>query len=273
MLVRGAAAGFSERDGDLLSGSWAPILDELNWRKVRELLTDPARNTRTFAQRSRQYPLSGLLFCGLCGQRLSASIMRYGLTYWCPEGPGGGCGHVRIRGADTERYLLELVTEHVRAHPGPAADAEPVLGALRAQLHELQDDHYDRLLDRADFLRRLQQRIADRRRGLTLDAGLATGSPPGVRVEDTEPLRRAYLRQHLEQVTVGRHPPGSTRPPQGWTDRAAGLGRRLHVQWHDDTAPPASVRGRSQHSRLPSTHPRPTPALADARLAATGRWN
>jgi hypothetical protein len=92
MLVRAAAAAFTERDGELLPGPWQPTLEESTWRRARELLTDPARTTRSFEQRSHRYPLSGLLFCGLCGQRLSASIMRYGLTYSCPEARAAGAG-------------------------------------------------------------------------------------------------------------------------------------------------------------------------------------
>jgi hypothetical protein len=62
----------------------------------------------------------------------------------------------------------------------PAAEAKgdaltgaafvPVLLALHLQQHQLQDDHYDSLLSRHDFLRqsaRRKARVADRRRELT----------------------------------------------------------------------------------------------------------
>lgn len=270
MLVRGAAAGFAERDGELLAGSWQPILDEATWRQTRQLLTDPARNTRSFEQRSHRYPLSGLLFCGLCGQRLSASIMRYGLTYWCPEGPGGGCGHVRIRGGDTERYLLEATARHLRERRSDSGD-DPVLDALRGQLHQLQDDHYDRLLDRSDYVRqtgRLQQRIANRRRQLTAGPPVSGPRRSPVTIDEPEEMRRAFLRGHLARVDVGRHPPGSTRPPPSWPDRAAKLAARLRLHWHRDEGDD----GPDTPQPAPAETAPPDRLDAVDQMAASSRW-
>lgn len=61
MLVHGAAAGFNMRKGELFRGSWEPILDEQTWQRVRTILMDPTRDTRSFAQRSRLHVLTGLL--------------------------------------------------------------------------------------------------------------------------------------------------------------------------------------------------------------------
>lgn len=232
MLVRGSAAGYMERRGRLLKGSWEPILDWETWQRVRAVLTDPRRNTRALGQRGTHYPLTGLVYCGQCDHLMYSSIVKYGLTYWCPD--MGGCGHVRIRGVDLEQLVHELIADRQKDHP-TVIDTDPVLTALRMQSDQLQDDHYDRLIDRQDFLRqgdRLRQKLADRRREIT-------GAYPGraftsvartARLEDPEPVRRQVLHEHLQRVVVHPHP-GSTKPPADWAARARQMLRRLDVHW------------------------------------------
>lgn len=202
--------------------------------------------------------------------------MRSGLTYWCPEGTGGGCGHVRIRGADTERFLLEAAVVHAQDSPGRAGDEDPVLVALRLQLHDLQDDHYDRLLDRADFVRqteRLRQRITNRRHILTIDPARTTNRAVVVTPEDPEPVRRSFLRQHLIRVDVDRHPRGSSmRPPPAWPDRAAGLARRLQLHWQTDDSTAASSRSDSATLSVAAASTRVRLGGGD-HLAASSRWS
>ncbi len=141
LLVRGAAAGFNERDGELYRGDWEPILDEATWRRLRALMLDPSRDTRTFQQRSRQHVLTGLLWCGVCDHLLRSSTMRGVLTYWCAD-LLGGCSHIRVKAIDVERYLLEDIASRAATAPRPV-ETDPMLLALQLQQHQLQDDHYD----------------------------------------------------------------------------------------------------------------------------------
>lgn len=242
MLVRGSAAGYMERDGRLLKGAWEPILDWETWQTVRAILTDPKRISRHRGQIGTHHPLTGLVYCGGCDHLMYSSIVKYGLSYWCPD--MGGCGHMRIRGLDLERLVHELIAQREQEHPS-TVETDPVLAALHAQTNQLQDDHYDRLLDREDFLRqgdRLRQRVADRRRELT------TGYPGraiGVRaktacVEDSEPMRRDVLHQQVLRIVVHPHA-GPTKPPPSWPARADQMRRRLDVHWHNgdvDLRPP-----------------------------------
>jgi site-specific DNA recombinase len=234
MLVRGSAAGYMERRGRLLKGSWEPILDWDTWQQVRTILTDPRRNPRALGQRGTHYPLTGLVYCGRCDHLMYSSIVKYGLTYWCPD--MGGCGHMRIRGVDLERLMHELIGDRQKSHP-TAIETDTVLTALRMQGHQLQDDHYDRLIDRADFLRqgdRLRQKMADRRREIT-------GAYPGraftvvastASLDDAEPRRRQVLREHLQRIVVHPHS-GWTKPPAEWPLRASQMLRRLDLHWQD----------------------------------------
>lgn len=239
----------------MFPGSWPAILDLETWQQLRTILLDPKRNTRTFVQRSARHPLTGMLWCGLCGHLLRSSIVGSVLTYYCSD-VLGGCAHIRIKAADVERYLLEEIELRLATAPLPVLD-DPVLAALRLQQHQLQDDHYDHLLNRADYVRqarRLSARVADRRRELTggwqrahVEPLILTAQP-----DDPEPKRRAALRYHLVRVEVDPHPRGrGTAAASGWALRRQVVACRLRPTWQDadteqpDGTPPAVTRSDS----------------------------
>ena len=238
LLVKGAAAGFNERRGALYPGDWEPILDEQTWQRLRAILQDPKRNTRTFSQRSTVYSLTGLLWCGLCDHLLRSSTRKGVLTYWCPD-QLGGCSHIRIKADDTERYLLELIADRVADEQWPV-DTDPVILALRLQQHQLQDDHYDNLLGRDDFLRqsaRLKTRVADRRREVTggWPRAMHQARPVTARLSDPVQVRRAALRVHLERVVIAPHPKGTATRAADWEERRSMVARRVRPVWLGDS--------------------------------------
>jgi hypothetical protein len=68
-----------------------------------------------------------------------------------------------------ERYLPEDIATRAATAPRPARDRSGAPGAAPAAAQP-QDDHYENLLSRQDFLRqssRLKARVADRRRELS----------------------------------------------------------------------------------------------------------
>jgi len=76
MLVLPSTAGMTERQGKLHPGAWPAILTRQQWDAARAVLLDPSRDSRTFRQVAKRYPLAGLLFCGLCGHRLVSNPLR-----------------------------------------------------------------------------------------------------------------------------------------------------------------------------------------------------
>lgn len=174
------------------------------------------------------------MYCGLCYDLMYSSVVKYGITYWCPD--MGGCGHVRIRGLELERLVHELIAQSQRRRPA-LVETDPVLVALRTQTNQLQDDHYDRLLDRVDFLRqgdRLRQRMSDRRREITAGyPGRAiTHIARTAGMEDPGHVRREVLHRHLDRIVVHPHPK-PTKPPPDWPGRAAQMLRRLDLYWQN----------------------------------------
>jgi hypothetical protein len=181
----------------------------------------------------------------VCEHLLRSSVTGSVLTYYCSD-VLGGCAHIRIKAGDAERYLLEEIQSRLAAGLAPDFD-DPVLAALRLQQHQLQDDHYDHLLNRADYVRqaaRLAGRLADRRRELTGGWQRAHTEPliltadPG----DDPARRRAALRHHLHRVAVDPHPRGlATSAAAGWDKRRQVVALRLRPEWREADEPVARV--------------------------------
>jgi site-specific DNA recombinase len=216
MLVMPAIAGFNERKAVLYPGQWPAILSRKQWDAARAVLLDPRRNTRSFRQIAKRYPLGGLLFCGLCDRQLVSNPLRGVPSFICSPTGRGGCGKIRIQSDNLERYLLERIAER-----DTSAFETPVQARVRTALRQLQDDYYDGLVDRADFLRQSQ-------RLRTALSALRDG-PRKVSADDAE--RRAVFTRALGHVLVLPHPAGQAASHLTWGQRSALLEQRLRIVW------------------------------------------
>lgn len=218
MLVRASTAGLTERQGKLHPGTWPAILSREQWDAARTVLLDPSRDSRTFRQVAKRYPLGGLLFCGLCGHRLVSNPLRGVPSFICSPTATGGCAKIRIQADYLERYLLEQIQQR-----DEAALESPAQARVRAALRQLQDDHYDGLVDRADYLRQ-SQRL---RSALRLSPP-GTSSPPQALVDAD---KRGVLNRALARVVVLPHPPGRAASHLDWPTRSALLSERSQLHW------------------------------------------
>ena len=217
MLVRPSSAGMNERNGQLYPGTWPAILSRKDWDAAREVLLDPRRNNATFRQMAKRYPLAGLLYCGRCDRQLVSNPLRGVPSFICSPTANGGCAKIRIGADPVERFLLERIKEHDDTALESVGQAR-----LRASLRQLQDDHYDGLLDRADFLRQSHR----------LRAVLACPrGPQQPRAPLTDPDKRAILTRALDRVVVLPHPAGRAASHLDWAQRSALLQDRLRLTW------------------------------------------
>ena len=148
-MLNARYVGLIEHDGQMVPGSWEPVISEDTWRAARAKLTDPAR--RTSPGSDRKYLLSGVLVCGVCG----------GPVYGRPtnmKGPGKastngkfsyfckGSNHVTRDLTRVDAYLLGALMTRL-AHPDAAelltVEARDDTDRLRAEADSLcarQDD-------------------------------------------------------------------------------------------------------------------------------------
>ena len=218
MLVQPSAAGMTIRKGQQYLGTWPAILSRAQWDAGRLVLLDPQRDTRSFRQVAKRYPMGGLLVCGRCDHLLVSIPLRGVPGYICSPSANGGCGKLRIQSDHLERFLLARISERDTAGLEPPAKAH-----VRVALRQLEDDHYDGLLDRADYLRQSQRlRVV---LGARRDQGIAASSL-------SDPDKRAAFRRALDRVVVLPHPVGQPVSHLDWPRREALLQQRLRLEWH-----------------------------------------
>jgi DNA invertase Pin-like site-specific DNA recombinase len=122
---------------------WPAILDRDTWEKVCTALDERAGT----GANTLVHWLTGVLFCGLCGNPLKGASGNGGPRYWCAT-RSGGCGKIAITAAQTEaeveRQVLEYLSEPNQlaqlrsAHSTDAVkDARATLAEDEQQLKEL----------------------------------------------------------------------------------------------------------------------------------------
>ena len=141
-LLRSARiAGWREHHGQLVAeAEWPAIVDFEDWRRLRRLLDDPARNLSGVT--SRSYLLSGMLTCGNCGTRLTAApVLRKGHRYrrYACLRDRGGCNKVGIGAQPLEDLIVEAVLLRVD-NPGLAQAVEAAnTSAERSEVEILEE--------------------------------------------------------------------------------------------------------------------------------------
>ncbi len=243
-------------------GNWPAILEPGLWDDVHRVLAERKARHRVRTGRKRVHPFSGIIRCAWCG----TAMRRQGPSYVCLNPSRGVCSR-RVDAVGIERLVTEAlmsVFAQVSLDPKPRTDADDVdrreavalLDADRAALRQLDDDHYDRIIDRADWIRqrtRLVERITARQQDhqrrlaaaplvdvtaldLSTVAGQWDGRPPQ--------WQHDAARTVLEAVLVGPHPEGvpcSVTRRRGETEddyqerrqayRAELLARRVEFVW------------------------------------------
>ncbi|MDK9294597.1 recombinase family protein [Propionibacterium freudenreichii] len=152
---------------------WPALVDEDTWQQVSDVL-DARKKARNFHQpgsgaAKRLYPFSGLIRCSGCG----TTMIHRGPVYQCVQPTRGGC-HRSIRSAEISPLVEEAVlatfeqitldpTKRQASGTGLAARVglAATLDADRERLAQLDDDHYDGLIDKAMWVRQ-RARIAER---------------------------------------------------------------------------------------------------------------
>ena len=122
VLTNPTTAGLREHKGAVVGkAGWEPILDDVTSRRLRLLISDPARATG--ARPGRVYLLTGgIARCGRCGSWLHAQRRGTGgRVYACVGGPDkGGCGGLSVSADPLEELLSAAVFSRLAGARIPA---------------------------------------------------------------------------------------------------------------------------------------------------------
>jgi site-specific DNA recombinase len=114
MLLSPSIAGYRTHHGNLIEGTWKPIIPRKQWELLKALLEDPARSNGRRGHPAG-YLLTGLVVCGVCGHRMVVDYNRRGggrrvRSYKCKHRPAyGGCGRVSRNAETIENLIVEAL--------------------------------------------------------------------------------------------------------------------------------------------------------------------
>lgn len=211
-------------------GNWTPILDADLWQQAVDVL-DARRAKRTTwpGSTKRVHPFSGLIRCSKCG----TMMRKQGKVYICVQYQRGVCS--RSINYDEISALIEEAVLSVFETIALTPTSRPTLGGKgnqpdrgelrslldfdRAALEQLDDDHYDAIIDRGTWIRqrsRLLERISARQReyqeslahvpavGLNLVLETVANQWP----DRTVTWKHEATRMVLQSVLIHSHPEG-----------------------------------------------------------------
>lgn len=246
LLCSARISGQREHQGAIVGPAvWSAIITPDETARLRAILNGRAG---TGPGSARTYLLTGFVFCGACGTRMTArAAVRKGHSYrryHCAK-DRGGCDRVGISAVRLEEFVTAMLLKRMDTtalsdllamdEEEDAAVAVELVQELEAKLDQWARDCADDVISRSEYLAaraRLEPRLAEareavaRRRPVHVLDGLPEG-PGALRVawesEDfTLARRRAVLAMVLESVTVAattrqnnRFDPGRVMPAGG----------------------------------------------------------
>lgn len=174
-LVRPHYAGLRIYKETTYPGTWPAIFSETEWERLQTAIKLRQSTNSKYASNSPKYLLTGLVYCGLCGEPMTG-LARYDhhpgegpkrRAYVCRKPQGDryhGCGKIR-RNADALEHFIKtsvlsrLDTPDLGALLSAQGDDKQLKillhnrGAHVRKLDELVDDYATGLLDRAQLAR------------------------------------------------------------------------------------------------------------------------
>jgi hypothetical protein len=161
MLISARIAGLREHNGEVVGdAAWPAIIDRATHDRLVGLLDDPSRRRENFG-RPRVHPLVGLVYCALCGGKMTTAIApRQGRGYSCRKDENPVCpARVRIVAEALEASVKGFVIDQWR---NPVA----------IKIAPSDDDRMARIRKITDEMRQLQEQkrgAADAQRGRCQD--------------------------------------------------------------------------------------------------------
>jgi hypothetical protein len=226
-LLSPRLVGMREYNGKLVRGDWDPIISLEEWQAVKAILEDPSRY-RYERGGVAKYLLSGMVYCSLCGNKLSVRKIRGKRVYYCsPVAPKGGCNKISRQAEPLETLITEAIFYAVESDmfrrlaaqedDDPTATLYEQLARDQGLLDRLEDKVAQELISVATYKRNrseIERRMEDTRRWINRRRGaqIATLIPRNLREvwpDLSLDRRRAIIKAILVKVTVLPQPGGA----------------------------------------------------------------
>lgn len=223
LLCSGRISGQREHHGEIVGEAvWPSIITPTESARLRAMFDRPS-STGT----PRSYLLSGLVWCGDCGQRMSTRPTAKGRHRYLCVADRGGCGHRGIDATGLEALVVEAVTIRLdtpalRAamEAAPEEDVDGTeLVTLEGRLDELAQMFAAGEIGRREWLgarsgvedrlQALRGRMARRDHTEAL-SGLSDGLRGSWETMSFD-RRRAVVAAVVERITIGPAIPGRNR--------------------------------------------------------------
>jgi site-specific DNA recombinase len=149
MLLSPRLIGMRLHNDKLYPGTWEPIISVEDYEAVKAILEDPARYKHERGGLPKHL-LSGMAYCGLCGNKLSVRKRYNNRIYYCSQNPpAGGCGKIQRVADKLEALITEAIFVAVETETWNRTSEEPddPVAPLYQELARLQGV-YDRLEDK-----------------------------------------------------------------------------------------------------------------------------
>jgi site-specific DNA recombinase len=147
ILVSPRIAGLREHNGKLHEAAWSPIVSRKQWDAIKAILEDPARRTNDRGGVYR-YLLSGLVFCGVCGNRMTGVRKDSYIGYMCRNSYGEGNKCVQRSAAPVEKLITEALFTAIESPEWDRLAGRPADDPTRGLYEQLA--HAQGLLDRLE---------------------------------------------------------------------------------------------------------------------------
>lgn len=218
VLMSGRICGWREHHGELVApAAWGAIVDRASLEAVRVVLNDPSRRAK---MKPRRYLLTGLIYCGVCGEKLVARPTSRGYrAYCCASGTNfSGCGKIRRQAEAVEdlvvggMFVLFDTPGFARSHrPARTVDHQAEVEVCEAKLAELAADWASDAISRAEWMhaRRAVEERRDRARRQILaeTRDLSDLAGQGASLRERWPsmdfdARRPVVERAVDRVTL-----------------------------------------------------------------------
>ncbi|MEV8635389.1 recombinase family protein [Streptosporangium sp. NPDC051023] len=228
MATKAVYAGYRLYKGELIEGTWEPIVDRALYWDVQRILSEPAHKTRAQRPGRVRYEYTMIVRCDVCGGPVGIRLHRGRGEYMCQD---KGC--VRITKADVDQIIEGAILGYLsrpdvyeelvsRNDSVEVATVTAELAKLRAELQKAENESPMTVAEARMFARLIEDltpKVADaetRLRELTTPGDLVALIEPGADVAKHWKAAPVSARrkvaailltpEHLGEVRIARSP-------------------------------------------------------------------